>query len=208
LTPRRTTYTPSPALLIDAGFQVLSHSEILRCIERGEIVLDPFTPELVKRNSYVLRLGGQFRRITTNDVLDICDPDVMARNAGETFDAPDVEINSTSLVLASSFERVSLAPDLVGVLSGITNVARLGTLVHATSEFVNAGYGWGHPGRVIFELATVGGLRVRLYRVLPICHIAFFRMAEASSFSKPSARTGQDSPGESDLFRQFGHLII
>ena len=186
---------------------VLSHGEIIACIDDGRIKIDPFTPELVKRNSYVLRLGGQFRRIKTDEVLDIRDPEVMRRNQGEEFQAPDIEIDSTSLVLASSFERISLAPDLVGVLSGITNVARLGALVHATSEFVNAGYGWGHPGRVIFELATVGNLRVRLYRGLPICHIAFFRMNEATAYAKPSARTGQDSPGNSDLYGQFGHLI-
>lgn len=198
----------NPSTPRNGGVLVLSHGEILRCIDAGEIALEPFTPELVKRNSYVLRLGGQFRRIASNELLDIRDEEVMSRNSGEAFEAPDVEVNSTSLVLASSFEKVSLAPDIVGVLSGITNMARLGTLVHATSEFVNAGYGWRRPGRVVFELATVGGLRVRLYRGLPICHMAFFRMREQTSYEKPSARTGQDSPGQSDLMRQFGHLIV
>lgn len=186
---------------------MLSHTEILGCLEKGEISIDPLTPELVKRNSYVLRLGNQYRRIASDEILDIRDPEVMARNSGQIFESAHVEVNSSSLVLASSLERIALAPDLVGVLSGITNVARLGTLVHATSEFVNAGYGWGQPGRVVFELATVGNLRVRLYRGLPICHLAFFRLNAAEPFGRPSARTGQDVPGESDLFRQFGHLI-
>jgi dCTP deaminase len=186
---------------------MLSHAQILHAINNGEISFDPFTPELVKRNSYVLRLGGQFRRVSTDRVLDIRDRESMEHSKGEEFESADVEVNSTSLVLASSFEKVSLAPDLVGVLSGITNVARLGTLVHATSAYVNAGYGWGSPGRVVFELATVGSLRVKLYRGVPICHLAFFRLDEATSYEKPSARTGQDFPGASDLFGQFGHLI-
>lgn len=186
---------------------MLSHKEILRAIDNGEISIDPLSRQLVKRNSYVLRLGGSFRRIRSNEVLDIKDDNCMRRNSGEEFDAETVVIDSSSVVLASSFERISLAPDLVGVLSGITNVARLGAVVHATSAFVNAGYGWGAPGRVVFELATLGQLKVRLYRGLPICHLAIVRLAEANSYPEASARTGQDRPGPSELFSQFGHYI-
>jgi len=186
---------------------MLSHAEILRAIDCGEIVIHPLTPELIKRNSYVLRLGGQFRRIQSDELIDIRDPNGMKRNSGDEFEASEVEVNSTSLLLASSFEKISLAPHFVGVLSGITNVARLGALVHATSAYVNAGYGWGQPGRVVFELATLGSLRVKLYRGLPVCHLAIFRLNEATAYTQPSARTGQDAPGESDLMAQFGHLI-
>jgi dCTP deaminase len=186
---------------------VLGHGEILRAIDAGDVAIDPFTPELVKRNSIVLRLGGQFRRIRSDEVLDIADPECMARNTGEVFEGRTVDIDGDSVVLASSFETISLAPDLVGVLSGITNVARLGTVVHATSAFVNAGYGWGHPGRVVFELSTLGRLKVRLYRGLPVSHLAIVRLGEQTSYPAASARTGQDAPGHSDLFTQFGHLV-
>lgn len=186
---------------------VLSHGEILRALENRQISIDPFTPDLVKRNSYVLRLGGDFRRIQSEEVLDIADDDCMRRNLGEEFAAESVVVDGSSVVLASSFERISLAPDLVGVLSGITNVARLGIVVHATSALVNAGYGWGAPGRVVFELATLGQLKVRLYRGLPVCHLAIIRLAEWTSYPAASARTGQDRPGHSELFAQFGKYI-
>jgi dCTP deaminase len=186
---------------------MLGHNEIRRAVEAGDIRIDPYTPELVKRNSVVLRLGGQYRRISSDEVLDIADPECMARNAGEAFEAKSVDIDGDSVVLASSFEQISLAPDLVGVLSGITNVARLGVVVHATSAFVNAGYGWGQPGRVVFELSTLGRLKVRLYRGLPICHLAIVRLSEASGYPIASARTGQSAPGDSELFAQFGRYI-
>lgn len=187
---------------------MLSHAELARAMESGDLAIDPFTPELLKRNSYVLRLGGQFRRVRSDEVIDIADSDSMTRNSGEEFEASSLIVDSESLVLASSFERISLAPDLVGVLSGITNVARLGVVVHSTSAFINAGYGSGKPGRVVFELATLGRLKVKLYRGLPICHLAVFRLGEATTYGSPSARTGQDAPGRSDLFNQFGHLIV
>lgn len=186
---------------------MLNRTEITAAIDRGNIAIDPLTPELIKRNSYVLRLGSKFRRLRSHEIIDIADPDSMSRNAGETFESDSVVIDSDSVVLASSFETISLAPNLAGVLSGISNVARLGTLVHATSAFINAGYGWGQPGRVVFEIATLGRLRVKLYTGIPICHLAIVRLAGAADYPSPSARTGQDWPGQSDLFAQFGHLI-
>lgn len=186
---------------------MLSHGEIIRAMKNRQVSIDPFTPELVKRNSYLLRLGSDFRRLCSDEVLDIADEDCMRRNSGREFSADNVVIDSDSVLLASSFERISLAPDLVGVLSGISNIARLGVIVHATSEFVNAGYGWGAPGRVVFEMATLGRMRVRLYRGLPICHLAIFRLGEATTFPLPSARTGQDRPGNSEIFYQFGKYI-
>jgi dCTP deaminase len=187
---------------------MLGHDEIAEQMEQGRLSIDPFEPELLKRNSYVLRLGGSFRRISGDSEVDIADPECAALLAGEAFDSPSVVINSGSLVLAASLERISLPDDIVGVLSGISNVARLGVLVHATSAFINAGFGKAKPGTTIFEMATIGGRTVRLYRGLPICHIAFFRLDRPVAGFEPSRRTGQSAPGASELFSQFGHFIF
>jgi dCTP deaminase len=187
---------------------MLSHDEILKAQEAGDLSIEPFLPELVKRNSVLLRLGDRFREIKPSGVIDVGDPESLRAHEGAAFEARDVVVSSDRLLLAASFERIALAPDLVGVLSGISNVARLGVLVHATSEFVNAGFGFGDPSRVIFELATVGSMRVRLRTGIPLCHLALFRLNQAPSYCTPSARTGQDVPGFSDLHSQFGRYII
>jgi dCTP deaminase len=187
---------------------VLSHNEINRAIESGDIVIDPFEPDLVKRNSCLLRVGDRFRYIGAKGIIDVGDQASIDDATGEAFQATDVVVESGRLLLASSFERLAVAPDLVGVLSGISNVARLGVVIDVTSAFVNAGFGWGAPSRVTFELTTVGGTRVRLRTGIPICHLAFVRMSEASAYEKPSARTGQDFPGGSDLNTQFGRFIL
>lgn len=187
---------------------MLSHSEILKAIEVGDIVIDPFEPELVKRNSCLLRLGDRFRTVASDGIIDVGDQTSIDSANGDPFQAQDVVVGSRSLTLASSLERLSVAPDLVGVLSGISNVARLGVLVHVTSAFVNAGFGFGAPSRVTFELATVGGLQVRLRTGIPLCHLAFVRMSEATAYERVSARTGQDFPGGSDLHTQFGRFIV
>ncbi|HEY0469838.1 MAG TPA: dCTP deaminase [Polyangiaceae bacterium] len=187
---------------------MLSHMEIIKAIEAGDISIDPFVPELVKRNSCLLRLGDRFRTVGGGGVIDVGDQASIDGASGEPYQARDVVVDSSSLTLASSLECISLAPDIVGVLSGISNVARLGVLVHATSAFVNAGFGYEAPSRVTFELATVGGLQVRLRTGIPLCHLAFVRMSEVSTYERASARTGQDFPGGSDLHTQFGRFIL
>lgn len=187
---------------------MLTHSEILKALDGGDIVLDPLEVELVKRNSCLLRLGDRFREVASEEVIDVGDQSSIDRASGDAFQARNVVVGPDRLLLASSYEKLSVAPDLVGVLSGISNVARLGVIVHATSAFVNAGFGFGAPSRVTFELATVGGTRVRLRTGLPICHLAFVRTSEAETYGVPSARTGQDFPGGSDLNTQFGRFIL
>jgi dCTP deaminase len=187
---------------------MLGHDEIRELLDQERIGIDPFEPELLKRNSYVLRLGGSFRRVSAEAELDIADSESVRAHAGDAFDAESVQVNSTSLILASSLERVWLSPDIVGVLSGISNVARLGVLVHATSAFINAGFGLEGPGTTVFEMATIGGRVVRLYRGLPVCHLAFFRLERPVAGFARSRRTGQSGPGPSDLFDQFGKFIF
>lgn len=186
---------------------MLSNGEIESAIAKGEIAIDPFDPHLVKRNSYLLRLGDQFRRIDSEGVVDTADGSSMESHAGHAFTNDNVLVSGNHLILASSLEAIAIAPNLVGVLSGISNVARLGVLVHAASEFINAGYGREERSRVVFELATIGGRKVRLWSGTPICHLAFIRMERASEFATQSARTGQDAPGASELTKQFGHFI-
>ena len=186
---------------------LLSNREIEAAVRKGDIVIDPFIPELVKRNSYLLRLGERFRRIDARGIVDTADPASMSQHEGVEFEDDSVVVTHRSLIIASSLETIAVAPDLVGILSGISNVARLGVVVHAASEFVNAGYGREAASRVVFELATVGGREVRLWRGTPVCHLAFVRMKQPADYPETSARTGQDGPGASRLFSQFGRYI-
>lgn len=183
---------------------ILADQDIRRARENGEIQITPFDDRLVKRNSYLLRLAGPFRRLQGDTVLDTADPDSFTACEGTVEDGPSVLLTPDSLVLAGSCERVGLAPSLAGLLSGISNVARLGVQVHATSQLVNAGFAEGNPTPVVFELSTVGGRRVRLYPGTPLCHLVFARLSAPAAARRPSGRTGQRGTDPSRLLEQFG----
>ncbi|MFD9977749.1 dCTP deaminase [Streptomyces sp. NPDC059017] len=185
---------------------ILSDQDILGAVRGGDIGITPFDERLVKRNSYLLRLAGPFRRIEGDEILDTADPESFARCEGVLEAGESVVLTPDALVLAGTRERVSLAPSLVGLLSGISNVARLGVQVHATSQLVNAGFAHGAPSRLVFELSTVGGRRVRLYAGTPVCHLVFARLSAPAGARHPSGRTGQLGTAPSRLLDQFGHF--
>jgi hypothetical protein len=58
------------------------HDEIQELLDQGRIGIDPFEPELLKRNSYVLRLGGAFRRISGDSELDVADSQSVEAHLG------------------------------------------------------------------------------------------------------------------------------
>ncbi|MGQ4436288.1 MULTISPECIES: dCTP deaminase [unclassified Streptomyces] len=187
---------------------ILTDQEIRQALDAGEIHITPFDEHLVKRNSYLLRLVGPFRRIQGDDILDTADPDSFTRCEGTVETGNSVLLTSDSLVLAGSYERVGLAPTLAGLLSGISNVARLGVQVHATSQLVNAGFAHDDPSPLVFELSTVGARQVRLYAGTPICHLILARLSGPAAMNRPSGRSGQRGTDPSQLLRQFGHYYL
>ena len=174
-------------------------------LDSGDILIEPFDRALLKRNSYLLQLGSEYRRLSSRDLFDSANPKHYEDYAGELWTGQFVDVEPDTLILATSSQRVGVGHNLVGVLSGISNVARLGVQVHCTSAFVNAGYGMPNdPGHVVFEMATVGGRRVRMYPGTPICHLAFLASESPAQSRKPSDRSGQSGPDPSSLFSQFG----
>lgn len=186
---------------------ILSNDEIDNCIHDGRIVIQPFDPRLVKRNSYLLRLASLFRVIDNKQIIDICDPTSFDLENCPLIDSKTFVIEPGKFVLGCSLERISIPRDMIGILSGISNVARLGIQIHTTSYLINAGYGLEQPSRITFEISTVASMRVKLYYNMPICHLVFIKMTGPTSYPIPSARTGQDGPEFSNLFDQFGHFI-
>lgn len=187
---------------------MLSDSGVRERLQSGEIEIQNFDERLLKRNSYVLRLGDRFRFIASGtEVVDICDPASLEAAAGAEIVATSIVVGPGEMVLGISSERIGIAPDLVGYLTGVSNVARAGVSVHPSSSFVNAGYGYKHPGSVVFEISTIGNNTIRLHAGMPLCHLAFFVLDGPTSYELKSDRTGQYGPDPSTYATQFGHFV-
>jgi len=73
------------------------------------------------------------------------------------------------LILASTFENVSIPRNLVGILQGRSSLGRLGVIVHATASFIDPGF----KGTITLELSNLGHLPVKLYTLARVATLGF-----------------------------------
>ena len=154
---------------------ILGHSEILKEIEAGRIVIDPYDPESVGPASVDLRLSNAFRvfvrlprNVAVTDAIDfraatkglwVEDDDYLIMRPGET-------------VLGMTQERVELAENLCGWLEGRSRFARLGLLVHISASFMQPGI----SNHQVLEMSNFGPIPLEIRPGTAICQFIFQRI--------------------------------
>jgi dCTP deaminase len=157
-----------------------------RLRERLDDVADEFTvtPRLessrVSRGSIDLSLGRTFLVASRSAVtmVDARTPDVSRRLYREvriTDDRPLV-VHPRQLVLAVTFEYLTLPADLCGFLQSRSTYGRLG-LISATATFVGAGF----KGCPTLELVNAGEVPLQIHPMDPVCQLTLMTTSEESS---------------------------
>ena len=169
---------------------ILAREAILREIEQGRIIIDPYEPEHVGAASVDLRLGTTFRvfkgarrnvKVTTlsdyrelSIKMEIESGDYLLLMPGET-------------VLGMTYEHITLPPYLCGWLEGRTCFARMGLLVHISASFMQPGL----ANQQVLELSNFGPNPLELYPGTPICQFIFQKMIGEETYTGQFA--GQSS---------------
>lgn len=151
---------------------VLARDALLRAIESGTVVIDPFLPDQVGPGSIDLHLGDEFRvfrklrsglaveegidleALTDRVVVD----DGFTLMPGET-------------VLGITRERVSLPPGICGWLEGRSRFARMGLVIHMTAGFVQPGVN----NRQVLEIGNLAPFPLILKPGVRICQLILQR---------------------------------
>lgn len=179
---------------------LLSDRDIKKALADGRIKLDPKPDTTLQLGSCSLdlTLGSRFSlfepaRVPYIDTRAKRLPAGMFRDV-EVEDNERFIIHPSELVLAVTRERLELADDLVGRLEGRSSLARLGIIVHGTSNVFDAGWR-GHP---VLELGNIGRMPVCLYPRMRICSFTFEQLsspAEVPYYRKAGNRfAGQTTP--------------
>jgi dCTP deaminase len=118
---------------------------------------------------------------------------------GESFAVHPLEV-----LLASTYESVTLPDDLVARLEGKSSLARLGLQVHATAGFVDPGW----QGYLTLELSNVTKFPILIYPGMKTVQICFMRMSSAvlvpyGSQSLHSKYQGESGPTPSRFYQEF-----
>lgn len=176
---------------------ILSDAEILKEIERGNILIDPFNKEKLGTNSYDVHLG-KWLAVYDEDILD-----AKKHNSITKFQIPDngFILLPSKLYLGVTMEYTE-TKTAVPFLEGKSSVGRLGIDIHATA-------GKGDVGFCNYWTLEISVKQpVKIYAGMPIGQLIYFKVdgeVKTSYDKKKSAKYNAKSefPVESMMFKNF-----
>ncbi|MEM0437870.1 MAG: dCTP deaminase [Candidatus Micrarchaeia archaeon] len=185
---------------------MLSHSDILRHINTGDILIDPLELQNIGPDSIDIRLGGKL--LVARKTGRIIDP---RKSIEMEFDQYDIEkepyaIKPGDFVLATTLERIGLSNSITGQLEGRSSIGRLGIIVHMTAGLIHAGWGYRQPATLTLELSSVNPNPVYIYEGMKIAQMSFIKLTNPAEIgyddNAHSKYSNQQGPVPSRLHRE------
>lgn len=155
-----------------------SNEDIKAAIDSGELVVDPFTPELIRSSGLTLHLGPKILRQLPGKVVDVrarITPDY--ETVIITDDQP-YALQPGEFVLGHTYQRISVGSSLGFLIEGRSTLARVGLTIVQTAMLVYPG----HRNRAVtLELANHGPNTILLYPKMKIARVALMELKTPSS---------------------------
>jgi dCTP deaminase len=176
---------------------VLSDRTIKEEINRGRIVIEPFSPDCIQPASVDLHLDKKllvFKSLRYPSYIDV------RRSLDHLNELVEIEDNSAfflnpgEFVLASTLESITLPDDIVARLEGKSSLGRIGLLIHSTAGYVDPGW----RGNLTLELSNVAKLPISLYYKMKIGQISFLRLTSPADRLYGAAELGSKYQGQTE----------
>ncbi|MBI3088938.1 MAG: dCTP deaminase [Candidatus Colwellbacteria bacterium] len=154
---------------------LLSDRDIKKAVAKGRIKITP-KPDFKKQLgscSIDFHLGNRFRifKHSTHPFVDLMG-EVDVANIMEEVVVPKGKafiLQPGDFAIATTIERLKLAPDIAGRIEGRSSLGRLGIIVHSTAGLFDPGW----DGKPTMELGNLGVMPVTLYPGMRICAFTF-----------------------------------
>ena len=169
---------------------IFSDRDIRNAIRNGEIKINPpLDKGCIGAGSIDLALSDVFylpkRSVGRRTIRDLSKTDFT-----DVYDK--VKMDSVTLlpgdcILASTEEKLTLAPDICGWIQGRSRFARLGLSVHVASSFIQPG----SSNRQILEIVNLAWFPVKIHKGMRICQIVFDKTQTKASM--PYSKRGRYS---------------
>jgi dCTP deaminase len=173
---------------------MLGRNQILKAIDQGDILIDPFTIEHVGPNSVDLRLGDQ---LFVHE-LNALDMKKEPKGRMHTIPLSGFCMEPGELYLGATLERAG-SKKYVPCIEGRSSVARLGLTIHASAGFGDRGF----LGNWTLELSVVRPLWI--YAGVRIAQVHFFVTGDDPGSVYVGKYTDYEdrSPKPSRMYREF-----
>ncbi|MAJ97448.1 dCTP deaminase [bacterium] len=166
---------------------ILSDSEILKAVERGDIVITPFKKEMLGSNSYDVHLSKHLAQYT-DDILD-----AKKHNEVNHFEIPqDGFVLMPGELYLGSTQEYTETHKHVPFLEGKSSTGRLGIDIHATAGKGDVGF----CGYWTLEISV--SKPVRVYEGMPIGQLIYY-VVEGNTMNPYNKKVSAKYSGQQEL---------
>nr|WP_282452411.1 dCTP deaminase [Corynebacterium meridianum] len=176
------------------GAVLLSDRDIRTRINSGDLVIDPFDPQLVQPSSIDVRMD-RFFRVFNNSRYTHIDPKLRQDELTSLVEVGEDEpfvLHPGEFILGATLEKFTLPADLAGRLEGKSSLGRLGLLTHSTAGFIDPGF----SGHITLELSNVANLPIILWPGMKVGQLALFCMSSPAEVPYGSSQLGSKYQGQ------------
>ncbi|HPZ09061.1 MAG TPA: dCTP deaminase [Candidatus Eremiobacteraeota bacterium] len=153
---------------------ILTTTEIQEEIEKGRIIIEPFTNVQIGPASVDLTLSNAFRVFVRLPMHIKAIDDINYKCATKGIWIPDEEyitIHPGDTILGMTREKITLPEDICGWLEGRSKFARIGLLVHISASFMQSGI----SNHQVLEMSNFGPIPIDMYPGTSVCQFIFQR---------------------------------
>lgn len=155
---------------------ILSDSTIKEFIKNGKIKIFPtFENKNIRPAGIRLYLGDELLIPTPNQTVDLSNShDIKYKKIKISEDG--FTLKPGEFVLGTTKESIQLAKDVVGKLDGRSTIARLGLLIHCSSDTIDGNHE--HPRSIVLEMKNIGNFNLIIKPNIPIAMLVFHTLTE------------------------------
>lgn len=167
-----------------------------KLLDLGPQLIQPFWPNSVQPASidvhidryFHLAVSGKWHTWADPRVpCDDCFSELIEVEQGKVFD-----MGPGGFVLASTFERLTVPPNMIARFEGKSSLARLGLLTHVTAGFIDPGF----EGHVTLELKNLLPVNFVITPGMKIGQICFEEMQDEARYPYGHAHNGSHYQGQ------------
>lgn len=154
---------------------ILKKSEILKEINAGRLIIEPFDIASVKEASIELALGSEFGEFAKLPNVSIIDPNNPPSSTVFPLNLPTkpYELNSNWCVVGKTMEKITLPLDICGWITPRARTAIYKTSLDISSGFVQPGTS---NESLFFLITNVGRVSVKLQAGMRIIQLILMRL--------------------------------
>lgn len=157
---------------------MLSNEDIKRCLETGELKVEPFSDEVLRGSGMTLHLGPTLLKPLPGKVVDVKNRIVPDYQEIQIEDETPYTLEPGEFVLGHTLQSITVGASLGFLIEGRSTLARVGLTIVQTAMLVYPGH---RDRAVTLELANHGVNPILLYPRMKIARVALIELKTPSS---------------------------